>query len=71
MFLVGVVSVCNNFARFLVTPITDVLLVDLYGDTGVWVHQLTVVGLGVGVPKVGPGLQEPGREFPGGVIRAP
>ena len=49
-----------------------VILVDnLDGDAGVGVNQLAVVGLGVGVPQMGPSLKEPGREFPSGVIRAP
>ena len=71
MLLDGVVFVCNNFPRVIVAPITDILLVNLDGDAGVGVNQLAVVGLGVGVPQMGPSLQEPGREFPSGVVRAP
>ena len=71
MLLDGVVLVCSNFARVLVALMTDILLVNLDGDAGVGVNQLAVVGLGVGVPQMGPSLQEPGREFPSGVVRAP
>ena len=71
MLLNGVVLVCSNFARVLVAPMTDILLVNLDGDAGVGVNQLAVVGLGVGVPQMGPSLKEPGWEFPSGVVRAP